>query len=322
MHPVLLEVFGYPIHLYAVMIATSFIAGVWLAARYGERVGLDRDMILDLCWWLLVAGLVGSRIGFIVTQFDQYWLPCVDIAEYNRLYPQDPLTEPDCLRLLKFWNGGLVFLGGVVLALFTLVWFTRREKVKLLPVADALIPSLALGQFFGRLGCLAAGCCWGKVSDAPWAIHFPKGSMVHYLHAEEHLISHGAAESLGVHPTQLYDAGAGLLIFIALILIRQRKRWHGQVFAWWLLLYPLARSTIELFRGDDEERGFLFEVVSEPLNNLLGLPNGSITFLSTSQFISLCLAAVAVVLIVRHRRRDDDDGGDGGALDPAPGAHG
>ncbi|MFN3201478.1 MAG: prolipoprotein diacylglyceryl transferase [Bradymonadia bacterium] len=303
MHPVLLNLFGYPIHLYAVMIATGFIGGVWLSARYGERVGLDRDMILDLCWWLLVAGLVGARIGFIVTQFDQYYLPCVDVPRYNELYPDDPLTEPDCFRLLKFWNGGLVFLGGVVLALFALVWFTRREGVKLLPVADALIPSLALGQFFGRLGCLAAGCCWGKVTEAPWAIHFPKGSMVHYLHAEAHLIPHSAVESMGVHPTQLYDAGAGLLIFGLLIWIRQRKTWHGQVFAWWLLLYPLARSTIELFRGDDEERGFLFEVVSESLNEMLGLPPGSITFLSTSQFISLCLAAVAVYLILRHRKQ-------------------
>lgn len=313
MHPVLIELFGYPIHLYAVMMALGFVFGIALAARYGERVGFDRDVILDLCWWILVSGLVGSRIAFIIVNWEQYYYPCVDIAHYNTLFPDKPISEPDCTRLLRFWNGGLVFYGGVIGAILTMIWFLRREKIPFLPMADVIIPSLALGQFFGRLGCLFAGCCWGKPTDLPWAIEFPAGSMVFRQHIEAGLTVLGDAHSHGVHPTQLYDALAGLALFTALVVLRHHKRYHGQVFIWWMLLYPIARSTIEIFRGDDAERGFLFRVVTPRLNDWLGLPAGSATFLSTSQFISLCVVGVAAILLWRNRRHGPPAG-------PAPGA--
>ncbi|MEZ4432258.1 MAG: prolipoprotein diacylglyceryl transferase [bacterium] len=313
MHPILFELFGYPVHLYAVMMALGFVFGIALAARYGERVGFDRDVILDLCWWILVSGLVGSRIAFIAVNWEQYWYPCVDVAHYNTLFPDKPITEPDCTRLLRFWNGGLVFYGGVIGAILTMIWFLRRERVAFLPMADVIIPSLALGQFFGRLGCLFAGCCWGKPTDVPWGIEFPQGSMVWRQHLDAGLATLADAHSHAVHPTQLYDSLAGLALFTALIWLRQRKRYHGQVFIWWMLLYPIARSTVELFRGDDAERGFLFRVVSPGLNDLLGLPEGSATFLSTSQFISLCVVAAAALLLWRNRR-------DGAPRGPAPGS--
>ncbi len=306
MHPVLFELFGYPVHLYAVMIAAGFLTAAWMAVRQGERIGVHRDITLDLCWWMLVSGLIGSRIAFIIVNWDQYLYPCIDIAKFNALHPprpgESPLTEPDCWRLLRFWNGGLVFLGGMVGALLTFWWFVRREKLKVLPLADALIPYVGIGQFFGRLGCLAAGCCWGQPTELPWGISFPGRSMVSEQHANLHLIDSVRQASLPIHPTQLYDAFAGLLLFAALVFVRQRKRYHGQVLIWWMLLYSLLRSTIELFRGDSE-RGYVFEVVSEPLNRFLGLPAQAVTFLSTSQFISLGLAITAVILLVRARRR-------------------
>jgi len=308
MHPVLFEVFGYPVHLYALMMALGFVFGIALAARYGERVGYDRDMILDLCWWILVSGLVGSRLAFIVVNWEQYYYPCVDVAHYNTLFPDKPIGEPDCTRLLRFWNGGLVFYGGVIGSILTIIWFLRREKRRFLPMADVLIPSLALGQFFGRLGCLFAGCCWGRPTDAGWGIEFPPRSMVYSQHVEQGVIDLGAAHSHAVHPTQLYDSLCGLALFCVLIAIRHRKRYHGQVFIWWMLLYPIARSTVELFRGDDLERGFLVRVVSPALNELLGLPAGSATFLSTSQFISLCMISIGAVLLYRARTRGGPKG--------------
>ena len=114
MHPVLFELFGYPVHLYAVMIALGFVIGIWMAVRYGERVGFDRDLILDLCWWILVSGLVGSRIVFMIVNWEQYYYPCADYEYFNQLFPDRAITEPDCTRLLRFWNGGLVFYGGVI----------------------------------------------------------------------------------------------------------------------------------------------------------------------------------------------------------------
>jgi phosphatidylglycerol:prolipoprotein diacylglycerol transferase len=122
-----------------------------------------------------------------------------------------------------------------------------------------------------------------------------------------------ATHSHGVHPTQLYDSLCGLFLFGVLIWIRQRKRFHGQVFVWWMLLYPLLRSTVELFRGDDAERGFIFRWVSEPLNHFLGLPEGSATFLSTSQFISVGVMLTAAVILYRRRNKH---GGD--AVGPSP----
>ncbi len=312
MHPVWFDLLGYPVHLYAVAMASAFVVGVWLVVRHGERIGLDRDMMLDLCWWLLVAGLVGSRLAFIAVNWDQYYYPCVDVEYFNAHVnptPGKPLTEPDCFRLLRFWTGGLVFLGGAVTGIQVMFWFMRREGLSVWPVADALIPSLALGQFFGRLGCFAAGCCWGKPSDVGWAVQFPSRSMARKQHFDDGLLDGllrsaehpSLVESMPVHPVQLYDALGGLLLFGCLVWLRRRKRYHGQVFVWWLLFYPLMRGTMELFRGDTE-RGFVFRYISEPLNQLLGLPAGSVTFLSTSQFIGLGMALTALVVMYRLRR--------------------
>ncbi len=302
MRPTWFYLFGYPIHMYPVMIALGFIIGIALAARRGERLGMDREMILDLGWWLLVSGLVGSRVVFIIVNWDQYWYACVDIDLHNQLHPElPPLTQPDCFRILRFWSGGLVFYGGIIGAILTMIWFLRREKLSFLPIADALIPSVAIGQFFGRLGCLSAGCCFGKPSGVPWAVHFPRGSMAWIQHIKEGLLDRHSAELLSIHPTQLYDSGFGLLLFLILLWLHHRKRWHGQVFVWYLLLYPLGRSIIELFRGD-QDRGYLFRVVSEDLNRFLGVPVESITFLSTSQFISLCVVGVAALFLLRNSR--------------------
>ncbi len=175
-------------------------------------------------------------------------------------------------------------------------WFMRREGQSVWPVADALIPSLALGQFFGRLGCYAAGCCWGRPTDLSWAVQFPPTSMARKQHFDDGLLDAAlkAAEnpslvpSVPIHPVQLYDALGGLLLFGLLVWLRSRKRYHGQVFVWWMLVYPLLRSTMEAFFRGDTERGFAFGEVS------------------TSMFISVGVAAVALVLLIKLRKRGDE----------------
>lgn len=302
MHPVLTTILGEPVHLYAIAIAAGFIVGIWLSARYAERVGIDRDLVLDLCWWLIVMSLVGARVGFIAVEWEQYYWPCVDFEHFNVLYPDKAITAPDCTRVLRFWNGGLVFYGGVIGAMLAMVWYLRRQKQAILPVADALIPALALGQFFGRLGCWAAGCCWGAVTQASYGVEFPRGSQPFRFHVAEGLISKAAEHSHTVHAVQLYDALGGLLLFGLLLWVRHRKRYHGQVFIWWMMLYPLMRSTMELFRGD-AERGFVFEWPLKAVNEALGLAADKATLLSTSQFISVGFTLVAIGLLVRQRRR-------------------
>ncbi len=317
MHPVWFNLFGYPVHFYAVAMATAFVVGIWLAARYGERVGIDRDLMLDLTWWMLVAGLVGARIAFIAVNWDQYYYPCVDWEYFNAHVnpnPKKALDGPDCTRLLRFWQGGLVFYGGAIGSMLTMVWFMRREKLPVWPIADAIIPSLALGQFFGRLGCLAAGCCWGKPTEVAWGLVFPPRSMARHQHFEQGLLdplihasdAPATIASLPVHPTQLYDALGGLLLFAFLIWFRQRKRFHGHVFLAWLLIYPVMRASVEIFRGD-AERGYVFRYVNEGFNAFLGLPKGSATFLSTSQFISVCVVAFTLWLWRRRSKQANEE---------------
>ena len=318
MHPELFQLLGYPVHTYAVMIAVGFIVGIWLAARYGEQVGYDRDLILDLCWWILVSGLVGSRVVFMIVNWEQYYYPCFDVEYFNELYPTKAIDEADCTRLLYVWNGGLVFYGGVIGAMLTMVWFLKREGLKILPMADVLIPSLAVGQFFGRLGCLGAGCCWGEVTQSNWGLVFPKfaesgkWTMVYADQARDSELATRLSEVAGdyalpIHPTQLYDSLCGLFLFCVLIYIRHRKQFHGQVFVWWLLLYPVLRSSVEIFRGDHKERGMVYAFDTTGLNTLLGLPPESHAFLSTSQFISLGMMTMALLILWTQRRNRTPD---------------
>ena len=302
MYPILFEIWNYPLYLYSLMITVGCVMGIWLVVRHGDQAGLNRLTLLDLCWWLILGGYLGARIIFMIVNWQDHWYPCVDFEYYNTLNPSAQLTGPDCWPLIAVWSGGLVFYGAFLGGFLVLWWFSRHYKLRLLPLADALMPAFAIGQFFGRMGCLAAGCCWGKVTDLAWGIEFPKRSMVFRQHLEQNLLGSHAEHALAIHPTQIYDSLYGLGLFIVLTWIRRRKRYHGQVLMWWLFLYPLMRSLVELFRGDSE-RGFVTKVVYEPLNQLLGLPTGSVTFLSTSQFISLgvVLCSGIALLVIRAR---------------------
>jgi phosphatidylglycerol:prolipoprotein diacylglycerol transferase len=141
---------------------------------------------------------------------------------------------------------------------------------------------VALAHAFGRFGCLMAGCCFGKPTEAPWGIIFPHNSMAQQAQQSEGLVGVDAL-SLPVHPTQLYEAGFEIAMFWIITLIRPRKRFHGQLFLTWLAVYPIARSVIEMFRGD-KERGILW-------------------LLSTSQWISILVAAATVGLYLYLRKK-------------------
>ena len=302
MHPILFQLWGYPLHLYSLMISAGCLVGLWLAVRHAEKVGINRYIMLDLCWWLILGGYLGARVVFMVVNWEHHWYPCFDYEYYNQLYPEHALQEAQCLPLIAVWSGGLVFYGAFLGGMVVLLWFTHKHKLKLLPIADVIMPAFAIGQFFGRMGCLAAGCCWGKVTDLSWGIIFSNRSMVFRQHLQQGLLTHDASHALPVHPTQLYDSLYGLGLFVVLTWIRRRKRYHGQVFIWWLFLYPMMRSLVELFRGD-ADRGFMFRVIYEPLNQFLGLPAGSSTFLSTSQFISLSIMLFSGGLIFYLRSK-------------------
>lgn len=238
-----------PVHSYGLLIASAFLVGIWLAQREGRRRGQDPEKIADLSFWILVAALVGSRVYFILVNLDDYF--------GAHALVETPLGRIP--RLLAIWEGGLVFYGGFIGAALAAFWFMRRARMAFLPHADTLIPSVAFGHFLGRLGCFAAGCCWGDVAHVhlPWAARFPPESLAYQTFAGRAepgaFLAADRATTLPLHPVQLYEAFGELALFLVLVLlVRPRKSFHGQVLATWLLLYAVLRTVVELFRGDVE----------------------------------------------------------------------
>lgn len=219
MHPIAFHVGSIPIYWYGVMMALAFLVGLWTASRRCGRDGLNPAIVADAGMWLIIGTLIGARAFYVVT----YWRDQFATAEH-------PFFE-----IFKFRSGGLVFYGGLLGASIALMVFARLKKASLWKIADALAPSIPLGYVFGRFGCLMFGCCYGKPTGLPWAIHFP----------DDH-----KTQGVGVHPTQIYDALLSLGLYLALAWLYRRKKFDGQIFALYLMCYAVLRSFVEAFRGD------------------------------------------------------------------------
>lgn len=294
MHPTLFQIGGLPIPTYGVAIALGFLAATLLGARAGQRQGLGAERILDMAFWMLIGGLMGSRVIYVLTTLDQFEAQC-----RLGLIPGDPRTALgvayDCARPLFFWEGGLVYYGGALGALAGCLIYTRRNGMNFLQTADALAPGLALGHFFGRLGCHLAGCCYGMPTRSAMGVAFPPQSAAYLEMFEGGSVTVSADFTPPLVPTQLLESGAELGIFFLLIWFTARRRRPGQVLACYLALYALVRFTLELFRADPD-RGYPWRLSIEALDSWLGRPYGSPALLSTSQLISLGLLALAVYL--------------------------
>jgi phosphatidylglycerol:prolipoprotein diacylglycerol transferase len=259
MYPEIVHIGSFPINTYGVFLAIAFLCGIMITVKLAERDGLPRQKIYDLSLWMLLAGLIGSKILMLFTEPE---------------YRENPLqlVSLDFLRSGGVWYGGL--LGGV-LAGYLLM---KRYQLPWWKTADAFAPGLAIGNFFGRQGCFAAGCCWGKPTTLPWGVKFSDlGHQITGVPTDTHL-----------HPTQLYESFAMLLVFFFLFWLHKRKRFSGQVILAYALLYSMIRFAIEFFRDD-------------PRGDIFGLT--TLTGLSTSQIISIVIGLCALILLVVRRRR-------------------
>ncbi|MEK6609270.1 MAG: prolipoprotein diacylglyceryl transferase [Myxococcota bacterium] len=287
MHPNVFsaEIFGHTLSVptYGVLVALGFTLGAWLADREARRRwGADAPharAVLDACFWALVGGLVGARVLFIVTNLPEYAQLCRGDGAPRSAWG----ALVDCTRVLRFWEGGIVYYGGFLGGLAGVALTARRRGVPLLRLADPLTPALAIGHFFGRLGCYAAGCCFGKPTGIDFGARFPPGSIAFSDLANEGAMGRRAHATPPLHPTQLYEAGGELLVFAALVWVRGRKRADGQVFLAYLVLYPVLRSLVELVRGDAARKFVVPGLVS------------------TSQALSLLVMIGAAVLWLRLR---------------------
>jgi phosphatidylglycerol:prolipoprotein diacylglycerol transferase len=242
-----------PLHTYGLLVASAFIVGAALAQREAAKVGLDPDRVADLSFWILASALVGAHLYYVLVNHEEFFGP--DWLTTTRVVGRWP-------RFLL--PAGMVFYGGFIGAVIGAFVYMRRHRMKFLPYADTLIPSVAFGHFMGRLGCFGAGCCWGEVAHThlPWLAKFPRVSLAYQTFAgrahPEDFIAPDLATTLPLHPTQLYESFGELAIFLLLVLVvRPRKRFDGQVLAVWLLVYSVLRTVVEAFRGD-VERGVYF----------------------------------------------------------------
>ena len=208
---------SWPIYWYGVLIASAFLLGLWTASRRGVRDGIAPDKIMDAGPWLILGTIIGARTLYVIS----YW---------KEKFADQPWTE-----IFMVHHGGLVFYGGLIGASLAVLIYVQVRKVPLWKFADALAPSIALGYVLGRFGCLMNGCCYGRPTDLPWAIHFPA----------DH-----ETKGAGVHPTQVYDALLNLALYGVLAWLYRRKKFDGQVFAAYPMAYAVLRSVVELFRGD------------------------------------------------------------------------
>ena len=229
MYPLLIKLGPLSIHTYGALIATAFLIALWLAVSQARKRGIAYDKIVDQAFYTLVAGLAGSRLFFIATNWPYYAAHPLDIV--------------------KIWEGGLVFYGGVLLVLPTAVWLAKKEALPLWEATDIWAPSIALGHAIGRLGCFCAGCCYGKPAEGlPWAVIFRNPDSF-------------AVKGVPLHPSQLYESAGEVLNFLILITLRRRQAFRGQLFWVYILNYSIIRSVVEIFRGD-EVRGFIAGGVS------------------------------------------------------------
>ncbi len=290
---------GPGLHTYGVALAVGLALGMFLAARQARDWNIDHNVFHDTAFWMLVASIVGARVLYIALNFSDYASRCSGSG-----VPRDAWsTLVDCTAALRAWEGGLVFYGGGLAGVAAMAVQARRHRLSFAKVADLFGPSLALGHAFGRMGCFAAGCCFGKACPPHWpGAAFPPGSIAYDELSRRGLVAAGAAATPRLHPTQLYEALGVLLLFAFLTWYRRRQRRFGATALLYVVGYAALRSAVELFRGDAARR-FLVEISAPGLAQALGLPKGAPMFLSTSQLISLVLACLALGWLALPRLR-------------------
>jgi phosphatidylglycerol---prolipoprotein diacylglyceryl transferase len=261
--PVLVHLpFGLPLYGYGAMLCLAVVLGRLLALHLAERDGLDRAQLSRAVLWSLAFAFVGGRLLYVVTNLDHFHQP---------------------LDAFKWWQGGMVAYGGFLGGFLGAIVFCRLHGIRLLAWADCAAPALCVGLAVTRIGCFLGGCDFGRPWDGAWAVRFPAGSPAFQQQTLLALLPAGATESLPVHPTQLYESLAGLVLLGLVLLVRARRKAAGQVFAAFVIGYSVLRYAIETVRADSDR--------------------GSVGPFSTSQFIAVVTLGAAVALAIALQRR-------------------
>ena len=288
---------------YGAMLCLGFLAAIYLAKYHARRFGQGPDTVYNAALGAFLGGVLGARFFYIVQNHGWAFRPW---------------------DLVRIWEGGLTYYGGLLLAAAAVIGYLALTRKPVLSWCDIFTPSLAVGLAFGRIGCLLNGCCFGDVSNLPWAIRWPVGSIPWHHYAAQDLAEHGiGATGLGgstfgavcgslaatwamprVHPAQVYAAVNAALLAVLLSLLLARKRRHGQVILAFFLLYSVSRFFLEFIRADEPE-SYLLGLGS--LLRGLGLEGAAAALprLTISQNVAILTVAASVAglaLLERYGR--------------------
>jgi phosphatidylglycerol---prolipoprotein diacylglyceryl transferase len=255
-HPEILD-WG-PLHLrsYGLMLAIAFLVGTWLGLREAKRLALDEDKLVTVVLVALVGSVLGARLLYVMEHLEDF--------------------RHQWTGALALWQGGLTLYGGIVAGTVAGLAAARQLRLPRWTVADALTPSLALGTVFGRVGCFLNGCCYGRPTSLPWGVVFPQESFA--------TLEYGRVP---LHPAQLYNAAAGLVMFLAAWALRRHVRVPGTLFWGFIAVFSVSRVGLDLTRA------------YEPGATVLTLSGFPVT---ESQLTSLALLLFALLMSIRLSR--------------------
>lgn len=255
MHPILFDVNGFAIHTYGALGAAGFLFTAFTALYRGRKLGIKAERMADLIFWSAIIALVGARVVFLV---------------------QNPGLFETWSQWMNLRTGGLVFYGAILFGVPAGSLLIRRFSMPFFATWDIFAAAFPIAHGLSRLGCFAAGCCYGTPYDGPLSVTFDHPASV-------------APQNIALHPTQLYEASFLFVLGGILQVVYARKPFHGAVMLTYLLGYAAGRTVVETFRGD-ASRGYFLPELFGPL-------------LSYSQGISLGLAVFAVAVFFFGARK-------------------
>ena len=257
------DIFGFPVMYYGIIIAVGMLLAGFVILREGRRVGFSEDDLLDVLLWGIVCGIIGARVYYVVFAWDRY--------------------SDNLFSIFNIREGGLAIYGGMIGCLLAVIVVAARRKLDFFALADCIILGVPIGQAFGRWGNFFNREAFGGYTNGLLAMRLPVSAVRQddavTSEMMDHLITENGIRWIQVHPTFLYESMWSCVVFLILyFIIRRKKKWDGEVFFWYLLLYGSGRFLIEALRTD------------QLLLPYLGLP--------VSQCLSALLVTVSIAIIV------------------------
>jgi phosphatidylglycerol---prolipoprotein diacylglyceryl transferase len=229
MFPELFRIGDFALPTYGLLVALAFLTALWITGRLAQRAGMDRELILNLGIYCVLAGMIGAKLLMFLFDLPFY------------------LENPGEIFSFTTLRAGGVFFGGLIAGLAMAFFYMRAKGLPFLVTADLFAPGIALGHAIGRLGCFSAGCCWGVACDRSWAVTFTNPAANRNV---------GTPLGIPLHPTQLYEAAAETLIFAILYRAIGKPHAPGAIISLYLLLYPAVRFVVEFFRAHEQANPF------------------------------------------------------------------